>query len=512
MMAEEEIKTGFRTKIILLIGFTTLLRCILAANLEFGNDEVYYWTYALHLQLSYFDHPPLVAFFIRLFTLNLHFNDEIFVRLTAITGSAINTWLIFKILSIIKNEKAGLYAALLYIACIYTTFISGFLIIPDSPQVVFWLMSVYFLIKIFILNQEQNKNLLWFGLCAGIATLCKIHGVYLWFAAGLFILLFNREQFKNKYLYIAGIITLIIISPIIIWNFQNHFITYQYQGGRVVIDNGIQLSSFLREIFGEVLYCNPLIFILIIITLFKTIRKRLYTGSKQLFWLLIFLSLPLIFILWGVSLFRNTLPHWSGPAYISLLIFCAFYADECINQQTIINWLRTANFLVLAAVVLAYFTINYLPASLGKKNAEHLGAGDFTMDLYGWHSFEKTFEELRNKDTATHLMQPDAVIISNKWFPAAHLDYYVAHPLHMKLYAFGPLFDIHNFAWLNKQNGTIKKGTDAYYISPTNYSSKPDSSYCKLFSVVEAPVIIHQYRNNTAVRNFYVYRMRNYKY
>ena len=48
----------------------TLIRCIIAANVELGNDEVYYWTYALHLQSSYFDHPPLVALFIRIFTID----------------------------------------------------------------------------------------------------------------------------------------------------------------------------------------------------------------------------------------------------------------------------------------------------------------------------------------------------------------------------------------------------------------------------------------------------------
>lgn len=503
---------NYKQTIIKLIIFSTILRCVFGSAIEFGNDEVYYWTYALHLQLSYFDHPVLVAFFIRLFTLNLHFNSEIFVRLTAIIGSAINTWLIYKILSRIKNERAGLYAALLYTGCIYTSIISGLFILPDSPQVVFWLASVFLLIKIFILKEDQNKNLLLFGLCTGMATMCKIHGIYLWFAAGLFILIFNRAQLKNKYLYISGIITLIIISPIFIWNYQNIFITYQYQGGRVVINNGIQLSSFAREILGEILYCNPVIFILICITLFRTARSRIYASNKKLFWLLVFLSLPLIFILWSVSLFRDTLPHWTGPAYISLLILCAFYADECFKHKTIKAWLRTANFLVLTIAVLAYFTINYLPVSLGKQNPENLGAGDFTMDLYGWNSFEKAFEELRNKDIATHNMQADAVIISNKWFPAAHLDYYVAQPLNMKLYAFGALFDIHNFAWLNKQKGAIKKGADAYYISPSNYSSIPDSIYKKLFSIVEAPVVIHQYRNKVAVRNFYVYRMKNYKY
>ena len=108
-------------------------------------------------------------------------------------------------------------------------------------------------------------------------------------------------------------------------------------------------------------------------------------------------------------------------------------------------------------------------------------------------------------------MKNDAIIISNKWFPAAHLDYYVAQPLHMQLYAFGSLFDVHNFAWLNKRNGVIKKESDAYYISPSNYNSKPDSLYKKYFTLVEAPVVFHQYRNKVAVKNFYIYRMKDSK-
>jgi len=498
-------------KIFILIIFSALLRCILASVIEFGNDEVYYWTYSLHLQASYFDHPPLVAVFIRFFTLNLKLNNELFVRLTAIIGSAINTWLMYKIVSCIKNEKAGWYAALLYTACVYTSIISGFFMLPDSPQVVFWLWCVYLLIKIFILQKKQNQNLLLFGICTGVATMCKIHGIYLWFAAGLFILFFDRAQLKNKYVYIAGLITLFIISPIFIWNYNNHFITYQYQGGRVTINNSIRLSSFTKEISGEFLYANPIVFVLICLTLIRVIRRSLYTPNKRLFYLLIFLSLPLIFVCWSVSLFRDTLPHWTGPAYISLLIFCAFYADECFKMESFRRWLNAANVLLLSILLLAYIAINFLPISLGKQDAENLGSGDFTMDIYGWQSFSKAFEQLKNNDVQTHTMRSGAVIISNKWFPAAHLDYYVAHPLNMKLYAFGPLFDIHNFAWLNEQNGALKKGTNAYYISPSNYSSIPGSIYKKAFAVVEAPVVIHLYRNKTAVRNFYIYRMKDYK-
>ena len=184
---------------------STIIRCIIAANVGLDNDEVYYWTYALHLQTSYFDHPPLVALFIRLFTVNLNFNQEIFVRLTAIIGSALNTWLIYKILYRIRNRQAGIYAALLYTACVYTSIISGLFILPDSPQVVFWLLSVYLLLKTFILKERQNLSIILFGVTAGLCTLCKIHGLYLWFAGGVYILLFERKWLFNKYLWFSCI-------------------------------------------------------------------------------------------------------------------------------------------------------------------------------------------------------------------------------------------------------------------------------------------------------------------
>ncbi len=64
---------NFNKKIWLLIILSSLLRIWVAASLELGNDEVYYQTYAQHLQWNYFDHPPMVAVLIRLFTFNLYF-------------------------------------------------------------------------------------------------------------------------------------------------------------------------------------------------------------------------------------------------------------------------------------------------------------------------------------------------------------------------------------------------------------------------------------------------------
>ena len=70
--------------LVLLLVISAVIRSLLAASFVLGNDEVYYWTYALYPSLSYFDHPPMVAWLIRFFTLNLNLNHEVFVRLAAV--------------------------------------------------------------------------------------------------------------------------------------------------------------------------------------------------------------------------------------------------------------------------------------------------------------------------------------------------------------------------------------------------------------------------------------------
>ena len=61
----------YSQKVYLLIFIVAIAKIIAAPFLELGNDEVYYWTYALQLDFNHFDHPPLVGFLIRASTLNM---------------------------------------------------------------------------------------------------------------------------------------------------------------------------------------------------------------------------------------------------------------------------------------------------------------------------------------------------------------------------------------------------------------------------------------------------------
>ena len=73
-----------RSAMLILVLLSLVVRAFLAGFLEFGNDEVYYWTYALFPDVSHFDHPPMVGMLIQLTTLNLAFDSELMIRLGAV--------------------------------------------------------------------------------------------------------------------------------------------------------------------------------------------------------------------------------------------------------------------------------------------------------------------------------------------------------------------------------------------------------------------------------------------
>ncbi len=184
----------------ILIGISTVIRAILASNLDLGNDEVYYWTYALYPDWSHFDHPPMVGFTIQLFSLNLLFDSEFFIRLGAIVFGSINTFIIFKIGQRIKDDLTGLYAAILYNTSIYSFIIAGTFILPDSPQLFFWLLSTYFALGTITsteITKENKKNLLLTGLFIGLGMLSKYTTIFIWFGIISYIILYNRKWLKS---------------------------------------------------------------------------------------------------------------------------------------------------------------------------------------------------------------------------------------------------------------------------------------------------------------------------
>ncbi|SEJ00939.1 Dolichyl-phosphate-mannose-protein mannosyltransferase [Dyadobacter sp. SG02] len=502
-----------------LVVVFTIIRLLIANLINLGNDEVYYFTYAVLPDWNHFDHPPLVGIFIRLFTFNLHCNAEVFVRMPGIVAAAINTWLIARLGASIKNRNTGLIAAILYNSSVYTSILSGIFILPDSVQLTFWLAALYTMlhcIKATALT-DIRRYLLLTGLFIGLATMSKVHGVFLWFGFLGFIVSDRRGLLKSPYLYLAIGLTVLLASPILFWNIGNDFITWRFHSERVTVsDSGMNIKSFFRTTIGQVLYANPFQIVLFILT-GKTIARRLSihtatavdaTSAALLLWC----SLPIIVCTTLISLFRDTLPHWSGPGFLGLMLLGAAWTDQFISPNR--HNLPKKLLLASAGLILFVFTagpllIRCYPGTMSSKPSPHTGAGDATLDITGWEQLLPAFEKLRNDDIAAGKMAPDAPMVVHKWFPGSHIYYHVAYPLGMRTVGVGKLEDLHQFAWLNRIYGQVAAGSDAWYISPSNNFSDPAELYEGQFERFEKAGTITQRRNGKIARYWFVYRLRN---
>ncbi len=506
--AQYQKKTGW------LILITVLIKIILSSFLELGNDEVYYYTYAIQPDWNHFDHPPMVGWMIRLTSLNLHWVSTLSMRLGSILSAAVATFVIFETGTLLKNERAGYIAALLYSLSIYTTIIAGLFVLPDSPQLLFYTLSIYLMVKM-VVKPHLFKTIHWLllGLFIGLATMSKVHGLFLWAGFGAFILFHNGKTLKNKNLYLAIMISLICVVPILYWNLQNDFITYRYHSKRVM-HTGISLDSFLQQVLGELLYQNPLVYISCLIPLvqfkkLKTSFQNLRNNDFQHFetlWLLLWLSLPLIFTFWILSLFNPTLPHWTGPGFIALFLMAGVYWSN-YSIKLVPNLIKGAagliTFLIFGFLLLVYV----FPKQLGSKEAANLGEYNPINDVTGWRYFSTQFEALVQKDVLEGKMKQGAPILTHKWFPGGHILFYTAQPLHMSVIGVGALEDLHKFAWLNQTQAGLEIGQNAYCIIPSNLPANPDILFGAYFQKVELAATVPIVYKGVLLRNFYVYRL-----
>ncbi len=509
---------SYKKKTLLLIGIATLVRCIIACSIELGNDEVYYRMYAQDLQWNYFDHPPIVGWLIRLSTVNLLLDNEFFIRLGAIVSAAITTWMFFLSGKKIGNEQTGFLAAIIYTATLYGSIIAGTFILPDSPQMVCWTVGLYLLIDISAntgSNKKNNITVLLFGLVAGVGMLCKIHTSFLWLGFLLYLVFYNRERLKQPALYLSGIITLLLFYPVVRWNIDNHFATYMFHSKRInVASGGFNISSFLTFAGGQVFYCNAVIFPFILLATIAAFKNKLpvLPAHKRI---LLFCSLPLIGVATAISFFKDVLPHWTGPAYSGLILLTACYFAEhkstaILKEKILQKPLLMATVLLAIIIATGVSVIHFFPGTLGKKDVVILGDGDFTLDMYGWKNVKTAFEKITQKEEQSGIMKKGAVIISNKWFPAAHIDFYVAMPLKKDLVAIGDTFNIHQYAWLNNKRKKLQPGDDAWCIVPSENYFDVKKMYAPLFKTVLGPGIVQQKRNGKICRVLYIYELKNY--
>jgi len=504
--SQSKIDTSYRTKFFVFAGAFFIVKIILAFALELGNDEAYYWLYSQYLQWNYFDHPPMVALWIRLFTANLSLQEyEGFLRLGSVIGCLLSSWFLFSAVTLLHSERAGWLAVVMYNISFYSGITAGLYIMPDSPEMVFWTLALLLIARI-TKNENGWTDWLLFGLVAGLCIMSKVHGAFLWLGMGGYTLFRRRSWLRRPQLYLALVITLIIISPILFWNIDYNFVTFRFHSKRVDINRMIPHARwFLKELGSQIGFNNPVNFLVIFSGLIAFYRKRVaYQPALAIF---NFAGLPLAFLLLFISLFRNvTLPHWSGPAYVTLMPLGAVWLVDRSQKAfpAILKW-------GTVAFILAYLAysalVNFYPGTYGSHNQNDYGRGDITLDMYGWRQASMQFDSLYKDDIANKKMPANAAMVTTHWW-GAHVEYYFARPLGLKMIGVGKPAHLNDYLWTNKWRQSQTNLDSAYCIIPADDRYYLPSDF---FQTNELALTIDVNRGGKLAHQFSVYRLRGLK-
>ncbi|MBK9291633.1 MAG: glycosyltransferase family 39 protein [Bacteroidetes bacterium] len=503
----------FPAVIWLLLAVSFAMRAFLAWWLELGNDEVYYWTYALYPDLSHFDHPPMVGLMIQLFSANLLYDNELFIRLSSVVLMSVNTLTVFSIGRLLRGERAGLIAAMLYNTSVYAFVITGIFILPDTPQNFFWLLSLLFLLRLSSCSPEQKSFArLWlaFGLMAGLGMLSKYTSVFLWSGAAFFVLLHRPAWLRTPWPWLAAALSFLVFLPVVVWNWQNDFISLSFHGGRVSPQAGLKPQFFARELAGQWLYNNPVTVGIIWAAILAWLRKVSFAASEKIR-LIALVALPPVVLFLAISLFRATLPHWTGPAYVSLIPLAAAWLDSKSAKPQFPGIVFVATALLLLVVWLGAFHVRYgLFSPTRTQEAYHrLGKDDPGLDMYGYRQLLPEFSRIRVEQLESGSMANEAGLVGENWFPLANYDYYIARPLGLQAFGIGEPHRLHKYMWINRLRGGLRQGADYWYLTNSRDYKHPAEIYGPMFSEIIAVDTVTIMRNGKPAKRHFVFILKD---
>lgn len=349
----------------------TLLRLLLAATIPLSPDETYYLLWSLHLQPGYFDHPPMVAYFIRAGT-TLFGVTPLGVRLLGPLAAAFGSILLWDAgEKLLPGRHAGLAAAALFNATIILG-VGSIIMTPDTPLVFFWTATIAALGRLHA--TRDSRWWLAIGAAAGLALLSKYTAILL-FAAVFAWLITSRDgraALRTPWPWAAAALAALIFAPDIAWNAARHFVSFRKQGGRIDAFDPARSADFLAElVFGQFALATPIVFGLAAYALFH-LRRTAGSAETLLLWLTL---LPCAVFLEHVVSGRVE-ANWPAIIYPS-----ACLAAATIRESLLLKWLRPALALGFAMTLAAYAQAIAAPFPLP---AAHDPAA---LQLAGWADF-----------------------------------------------------------------------------------------------------------------------------
>ena len=420
------------------VAYIVLLKLVYLGVPELLFEEAYYWNYAQHLDIGYLDHPLIVAWTIKLFTVLLG-NIEFAVRLGAFSYWFVTAYFVFKLAKEIFN-KAIATRALVLVAILPAYFSFGYFMSPDAPLTACWAAAVYFIYQALI--KENKLAWIYFGIALGLGMSSK-YTIILLAAAIVLFMLFDkraRQWFLRPQPYIAALIALLLFSPVIIWNVQHDWLSFTFQSsGRLESGHNFSLPRFISNLL---ITLTPIGLLSVIsVTWFRQpilarCREISANFENRQYWLLACLCLFPVGVYALLSLIRASKLNWTSPCWLPLIPFLALLVMQKPRFSTpkLLNWSQRAWPATVVILLLIYgAAFHYLGIGFPKapfpQNTHLLGFADLSHEI-------ETIKKQLGKETGKDIL----VVGMDRNKIASGLAFYRAKSLGYSPY-YNPAFD-----------------------------------------------------------------------
>lgn len=384
-------------------SFLLLLRFVFAGVMGLMPQDAYYYFYSQHLALSYYDHPPAIAYLLRFFT-SLFGDKVIVIKLANTITTLFTVFAFYHLASRFLSGHKKQVAVLLFFSSFLITILS-LVVTPDIPLLLFWTLSLLALHNALFLDKKIYW--IWAGIAMGLSFDSKYTGLLL--VIGLFLFLIfsgkHRKLFFSVWFWLCILFFAITISPVIIWNIQYDFASLGFQSAeRLQSMSGFKIHlEFLPGVLvHQAAILLPVLFISLIIVLYKTFRKyglRIQKISADKLFLLAFF-LPGFLGFLAVSPIYWVKVNWIMPAYITGIIWVSIYFK--------IKWLRIQLIISLIVhIVMAAEIIFYLVPVKSEDT------------WYGWGELARQVKKIKKSNP------DDFIFSSGSYKTAAILDFYL---------------------------------------------------------------------------------------
>jgi 4-amino-4-deoxy-L-arabinose transferase-like glycosyltransferase len=364
-----------------LVGFgllvLLLVRLAVASRMPLAFDEAYYWLWSEHLAPGYYDHPPMVAVVIRLGTM-IAGDSELGVRLVCVLLAVPATWAVWRAAATLFGDGRLAATAALFFNLTLMVGAGTVVVTPDAPLLVASAFVLFFVAKV----AETGDGRWWLavGVAAGCAMLSKYNALFLGIAIMAWVIAVPamRRWLTTAWPYLGGVLALALFAPVILWNAEHQWLSFQKQFGRVIV-NQWNLRYLGEYVAAQVGLATPPIFMLGTMGVWAFVRG--YGADRGARVLLIALILPAaIYFVWH-SLHGRVEGNWTAPVFPAFAVAAAAAAHRVGWKAGAARWAEWSRRLA-APVALGMIGIIYAQAVFGiiplggiDPTARQLGTG-----------------------------------------------------------------------------------------------------------------------------------------